>query len=57
MRVGRRDLHEGGTQKFGIKLILHLVYELALHSVTEHREVMPLADGAKIPCSLFLQWS
>lgn len=52
-----RDLHVGGTQKFGMKLSLHLVYYLALHPVTEHHEVMLLADGTKIPCSLFLQWS
>lgn len=47
----------GGTQKFGMKLSLHLFDNLALHPATEHHEIMLLSDGAKIPRSLFLPWS
>lgn len=46
-----------GAQKFDMNFSLHLVYDLALHPMTEHHEVMLLPDGAKIPRSLFLQWS
>lgn len=59
-----RDLQEGGAERllcgwdsFGMKLSLHLFYNLALHPVTEHHEIMLLSDQARIPRSLFLPWS